>query len=180
MSQELSAVNKWLVQSLAASPDLAGINAWIDIVPEGEAFPCILFSALTGRDRVGAGANRMLTRPLYIVRAVGTGESFAELGPIANAIDRQLQATAQTAPNVIDGVTIRGSFREEPLQSSKAENGILYRYLGGLYRIFVYTADRNAATTGVSTDKSEQGYPEMTLTATIVNTAEQGYPEGQG
>lgn len=138
MSQELSAVNKWLIQSLAASPNLAGIGVWIDIVPEGEAFPCILFSALTSRDRVGAGANRMLTRPLYIVRAIGTGDSFAELVPLANAVDQQLQAASSTAPVVIDGVTIRGSFREEPLQTSKAERGVLYRYLGGLYRVFCY------------------------------------------
>jgi len=147
MSNELTACDAWIIRTLAGQigrgdPALNGVAAYADIVPEGAAFPCLLFSCLSAKDRVGPGAVRLLTRPLYFIRAVGQGDSFALLKPLATAMDGLLQQTslqsAYVPPAVIDSVTVRGAFREEAHQSSSVTDGVRYIYLGGLYRIHCY------------------------------------------
>lgn len=145
---ELTACGQYIVQQLSAQPALSGISAWSEQVPEAAAgqaaqgqivaFPCVLFSLLSGRDTVGAGGGRLLTRPIYLIRAVGVGDSFAALQPLADAIDAALQGNSVNPPVTVGGMTVRGAVRESARQYSDDDAGVRYNHLGGEYQFFVY------------------------------------------
>ncbi len=137
---ELLAIEKWITGALQAQPEAQalGTRAYAEIVPEGAAFPAFLFSRQSASDTVGGGAVRILTQPVYYVRAVVSADCFDALGGLANAVDRAMQATPDTPPVTLDGVVVRGAYREQPMIGSQADSGVVYTYAGGMYRIFAY------------------------------------------
>jgi hypothetical protein len=135
---ELSAADKWLYTVLSGDAQLVGLingRVFDTLAPESAAFPYVVFQYQGGHDVRGNGPTRVMTNSLYLVKAVGRGGSYASLWPIANRLDELLHA--QHGANA-DGQA--WAVREQPFKLLEVDNGVQYRHLGGLYRIYVMEA----------------------------------------
>jgi hypothetical protein len=123
-------------------PEGDGPGVYEGAAPEGAEYPFVVFSVLVSPDINGNGALRVATRPLVRIYAVGQTESLVSLGPLANRIDALFGDQDNQARGVQGGLQVAGSHRERPFAPppEAAEGGVIYRRLGGEYRLFVYAA----------------------------------------
>jgi hypothetical protein len=139
---EAGAAEKWLYEKLSG---LASGRVFASIAPEGTALPYLIYHQQAARDvtRVGGGL-RLVSRPLYLVKAVCEGRSYAAADAIASAADELLcgasgsvdLGTAQ-APDIYH-VVCEG--REGPVRYPELVGGAQWRHSGGLYRLQVQRA----------------------------------------
>lgn len=142
---ENTLIDQWLVfrlgsdaiiQSLVAKrPDVItepGIYA--DLAVSGAAFPRIVFNATDpGRDVVVIGAQRIMGKSLYLVRAQAQTKSYqGVLKQIADRADVLLHGASGPIPG---GGSIVWCVRQQQYRLTEVENGIQYRHLGGIYEI---------------------------------------------
>jgi hypothetical protein len=144
MAQELVGADAFIYATLAGDTALAaivGTRIYADVAPSlptPPTYPLVLFSLQSSRDVVGIGTYRAMTTPTYLVRVIGKGGGFGAIQAAADRIDALLTVRAVQSVT-IGGVTfsILGSVRERPFQRSEEPEGILYRHLGGFYRLNV-------------------------------------------
>ena len=132
---ETTRIEQWLYEVLSGDSALAaavGGRIYAYLAPPEAGTPFVVFAYQSGADTVAIGMSRVLTAALYQVKVVGTGWSSAPLQPIADRIDAVLQAASGS---VVDG-QILGCTREQPISYVEATDGVVYRHLGGLYRIY--------------------------------------------
>lgn len=135
---DLAAADKWIYATLSADATLLpliGGRVYDTLAAAGTALPYVVFSYQGGYDVRGNGPIRVLHSGLYLVKAIGQGTSFATLAPIAARIDALLHAK--------HGVNTDGdawAVREQPFKYLEIDNGVQYRHLGGLYRVWVQGA----------------------------------------
>lgn len=119
----------WLLSRLVAGP--VADRVYADVAPTGATWPVIVFNIQSpGRDNTTLEGIRQLVTPLVLVRAVTQGASYVPLKAIDQYID--LRLTLQT------GVGIASCVRESPFLKAETIDGVSYRQLGGLYRLFLY------------------------------------------
>jgi hypothetical protein len=129
---------EWLVTRLAANPAIAvlvGDRIFVDSIPgRGNAtFPLVFITGSPDPDLLLTGGVRVWTEGLYAVRGVARGQSYKEVAPLASAIDEALH---NKSGSTADG-TILGCLREQVMKMPESDNGVAYRHLGGLYRVWV-------------------------------------------
>ncbi len=138
---EARAVAQFLYATLTQSAPVAalvGARVYESIGPPGAQYPAIVFHQQSSSVRNAAGAvGRIFCRPLYVVKAVSAGGTYAISDQIAAAIDDALVGAQSTV--VISGVTyeIAVAGLESHVRYVELVDGVRYNHAGGLYRLFV-------------------------------------------
>jgi hypothetical protein len=138
MSTELGIIDQWLYETLTGDVTVAaavGSRVYADVAPAGATYPCVVFSSMAPLDINGAGATRIATKDLYLVRVIGKGGGFAAIDGAANAVDSLLKKAYEE----LTGGVILSCLRDKPFQRSEvdSESGATFYSRGGLYRIMV-------------------------------------------
>lgn len=144
MSNEMGAAASYILTTLTADGTLSGIvsaRIFADFAPQQtqggqQVYPCVIFSEQSSLpDSMGAGAVRLLAKPLFFVRVIGRG-GYGDISDAADRIDALLHQGGAT-------VTISGtdyfiqSFRVRPFQRSEPDDGVRYSTRGGFYRLLI-------------------------------------------
>jgi hypothetical protein len=93
--------------------------------------PYVVYHQGAAADVNGVGGTRILTRDLWVVRTIGTGESSAPYVPIAARVDAVLQGARGV---LVDG-EVYTCIRERAVTLVQLEQGTIFRYLTGIYRL---------------------------------------------
>lgn len=143
MADELSRVETWLFGVLAADAPLTALiggagnqRIYGEVAPQDSTWPCVVYQFQGGHD-VGGGtgaSHRIMVDGLWLVKAIMPSKSFAGLVPIVDRVDTVLRASSGGAAGA-DGVVF-ASVREQPFRLVELDEGVTYRHLGGLYRIW--------------------------------------------
>ena len=132
---EVARALEWIYTTLSTDTTVANLiddRIYDGVVPQGSAYPLIIFNHQGGADARGVGVYRAFDNSLYQVKAVAQSESYSEATEIADAIDEALQGASGTA----DGGYIGPAVREQTLMLTEVgKGGIQYRSVGGLYRL---------------------------------------------
>lgn len=137
---ECVVAEQWLVGALrddAAVTALVGSRVYSELAPQGAAMPYVIVQNQASVDVLGVGSRRIMSELLFVVQAVGRGASYAVLAPIADAID----AALHLAGGVTAEGRVLGCRREEPFRRPEVTNGVQYRRLGGIYRLWTQEND---------------------------------------
>lgn len=139
---EVYAADTFLQTQLAADATLAALGVYGHRVPASVSYPLIQFRSLSDID-VSTQNSRyiVMVNSLYLVVAIAefrTGHGgFGGLTDYAARIQTQLQR----ADGTVSGGTIWAAVREYPYRQVYDDNGIEYRELGAVYRVFTAGAD---------------------------------------
>lgn len=137
MGVENTLVESWLYTTLSTDATLVaqvGTRIYSYVAPTTATTPYVVFNAQSpGFDVMGVGTARVMLNCLYQVKVVVQDASFSTAKAAANRIDALLHG-ATGAPT---GGEVLGCVREGPLAYAEVTDGIEYRHLGGLYRIWV-------------------------------------------
>lgn len=132
---ESIAAEEWLYQTLSGDATLAGLVSGVYAyqIPQDASLPAVLYSYNRGQDVQGVGTARVMASLVYQVKAVVQGESLAPALPIARRIDALLQGAVNIT--VADGQVL-ACVRESIVSYAETDEGLAFRHLGGLYRIY--------------------------------------------
>lgn len=134
---ELASAETWLEATLSGDLTLMGYapgGVFAYMAPDGTPTPYVVFGEQSpGNDSLTANAVRLLTNPLYQV--VVTGEA-SKMSSIVNAASR-LDDLLKRASGTVVGGYIAVCYREQPLQKAELINTVVWRSIGGLYRMTV-------------------------------------------
>lgn len=138
MATETTAAARWIYQTLSADAALralAGGRIFSYRVPEGSAYPCVVFQLQTPQlDSRAIGDVRLASRLVLAIKTIGQGADFIAIQPIAARIDELIEAGSGST---VDGVVVC-CVRDMPLEYLESSDaGIDYAHLGGLYRLTV-------------------------------------------
>lgn len=136
MSVETRYVDAWLDTTLRNDPVLSSLingRVYNTLAPTDAPLPYVVWSYQGGSDVAAIGTQRVFVRCVYQVRAVGTGSSYVPLRNIADRVDVVLHGATGSVP----GGRILSVAREQVVQLLEVIDGIMVRYLGGLYRVLV-------------------------------------------
>lgn len=128
---------EWLNQELQdASITAAGsLGVYPDLAPADGPYPRVVFGLQSpGNDTKDSQQYRLLTNPLFFVRAVGYASQFLACIAIADAVDTILDRASGTGP---DGVVIRMATREQPIILTQMVDNTIWKVVGGLYRLYI-------------------------------------------
>lgn len=134
---ETTAIERWLHTVLNGDPALTalvGTRVFCEQIRVAEgtvAYPCVVYQMQTPRDVNGVGVVRVMGSYTYLVRAIGKEATYVELEPVADRIDALLQNQHGL---LSDGRTV-GCYREQAFQMAEVDNGVVYRHIGGMYRM---------------------------------------------
>lgn len=135
---EIDRAAQFLVARLGGDATLAGYvggRIYQDLAPATATWPVVIFAPLSAPDVSTAGATRVLTRILYLVKAITVGD-LPLAAAIADRIDALLQGASGAAGS--DGY-VAGIDRESGFSYTElAEGGSVYRHLGGQYRVHIH------------------------------------------
>lgn len=109
-------------------------GSWPGSVPKDRPAPYAIYGWMSGFDTLTANGVRLLTQPLYQVRASGPASSVDDVALVASVIDDVLKRTTNTS---VDGGLVAASYRESPLQIDQPVDGIPWVSIGGLYRLVI-------------------------------------------
>jgi hypothetical protein len=150
LQNEATGVDAFIYSRLSADSELLSLlggtaKIYSELAPESTPTenhdpPYVLLSFLASVDVNSVGSDRrVMTRPVYAVRAVTTGFSFAGADQIADRIDAVLMGARGTTDN--GTLSILGMFREEIIRRVEVmPGGVRVNYVGGRYRCFVTAA----------------------------------------
>lgn len=128
--------NAALLALLAPQPAPSPVGIFEGLAPQGAAFPLVLFAMLSSPDVNCIGNDsRMMSKPLYLVRAITSGPSDVPAERIAKQIDISLLGARGNIP--AENVGCLGTYREEMIRYTEIDNGVIFRHCGGRYRMMV-------------------------------------------
>lgn len=134
---ETTLVESWLYSRLSGDATLVskvGTRIYAYVAPATADTPFVVFTAQSpGFDVMGVGTARVMLNCLYQVKVVVQDGSFNGAKDAADRIDALLHGATGTPA----GGQVLGCVREGPLAYAEVSDGIEYRHLGGLYRIWV-------------------------------------------
>lgn len=136
---EVRGSETYILARLNANATLVGLvgdRIYRGKAPESATLPFVLFSFVAGVDRLGADATRVFTRPIYLVKAVGSGDAPEATADIATEIDKALHKAPASVP--VAGLQVMGCHRLELVNFEEDVNGVRYYHIGGQYRLFVH------------------------------------------
>lgn len=129
-------IDEWLYGKLTADAPLTalvGDRIYSDMVPFEPTFPVVVYQQQSALDVIGVGSARIMVDTLYVVKVIGQVVSYSDIQAIADRFDTVLQGSN----GVVADAYIEGVVREEILRFTEVDQGLPYRQLGGMYRIFV-------------------------------------------
>lgn len=131
---ELSGVEKALDTALSG---LVGGRIYNQQAPQGAVRPFIIYAYQGGADLGAIGQDqRILVRPLYLVKVVSEGNSFAAGAAVMDAADELLYALRGTVTFNGKVYRILGMYRETPIRYVEMQSdGKRLNHVGGSYRI---------------------------------------------
>jgi len=116
-------------QTVPTDPEI-----YADTVPPTVTFPYVSFQLRTPwPDTTVANGVRIFARMDYLVKVVDRAQSYADMVPIYNQIDKLLHLATGT---VADGVVLFTQ-RMQIFRFPEIDDAIQYRHLGGIYRLTV-------------------------------------------
>lgn len=134
MANELSRAWRFIYDTLKADTDLmALVNGQVHrgAVPAGGALPAIIYAMLSPGDTVRAlGGDKLWTRPMFKVVAVGQTSNGLDLEAIADGIDRVLDNA--TGPAGEDGYVFV-CMADRPFELTDRTGSVVYQQLGAEY-----------------------------------------------
>ena len=141
---ELRAADTYIYDRLIASAGLTalvGDKIFSEVAPreqDGSAVepPYVVYGFVAGIDLLAIGRARIFTRPIYLVRAVTEGPSFAEAASIADEIDLALHNAPPDAP--VGSAQVMGMDRLQLIRFTEVVDGVRYNHVGGQYRLFIH------------------------------------------
>lgn len=138
---ELNAVAVKLFAVLSASSIIraaVGKHPTLDVwqvyevsAPQDSTYPCIIFNPIFLRYSRYTAGRKSHGQFYYQVEAINTGDSYSELGPIADEIENLLYQS-----QVVDDPVIMGMSVTRPIQFSEYDDGTRYNHLGSVVEIF--------------------------------------------
>ena len=141
MPHETRGVDRFIVSRLTADAtltSLVGTKVFVNRVPPNTVQPWVLATFLSSPDRNALGPGiRILTRPLYLIRAVTVDTNTNVGDQIADRIDEVLMGASGSV--VSQGIFVGKVQREEPVYYNDPPTaaGIIHTNIGGRYRFFV-------------------------------------------
>lgn len=137
MADELTRAEQWLYATLTADATLTGLvgtRVYSEVAPPEATYPCVIFGLQYAADVATHSAERIMVNGLWLVRGVVQASSFGgNLQTIADRLDALLH---RSAGGTADAATVFTSVREEPFKQATVNEGIQYRSLGGLFRLY--------------------------------------------
>lgn len=138
MADELDIIGTFIASRLAASAAITGLvstRIYQDVAPQNATMPYIVFASLAPNDLRAVGAVRIATRDQWLVKAVVQSASYGgNLTTLADAINTQLHGDDGVS-GVVAGGSVIHSYRRRPFRLAEVNNGISYRWKGGIYDI---------------------------------------------
>jgi len=138
MAQPLAA-NTWIQQTLANDVTLAGLvgdRIYEDVADRDAVYPLVVYHLQDANDTNGVAGARILERELYTVKVVGRDTSYLPLKSIYARVDALLH---RQGGKTGDGDQVK-CVRESSIKFVSVEDGLEYRHLGGLYRLWIISA----------------------------------------
>lgn len=136
MAIEAGWVATWIYGYLAGDAQLVaivGARITESVAPGTYTFPYVRFDFVdAGTDVVIQGMTRSRVNMVVKIRAIGKDVAFSALTAAANRIDALFQA--KTEPVLAQNARII-SYREQAVRDSDLQDGVIYRHLGGQYRV---------------------------------------------
>lgn len=132
---EIILVYEWLYTILSANSTITSTvstRIYDGVAPQGTSFPYIVFNWQGGVDKSAVGSLRVFTNGLFQVKVITNEETYTTISPVADKIDQLLHR----AKGVVSSNNIESS-REFPLAIIEKKDGLQYRHMGGIYRIFI-------------------------------------------
>lgn len=130
MSDVIGVSAAWIKSTLDNAVGVSD-RVYFDVAPQDTSFPLAIYQYQSGTDTMVVNAHRVFSDMAWIVKAVDRETSLATLRNVAGSIDAALHRASGTA----DGGTVLYCTREAPFQLTEEIDGIIYRHLGGVYRI---------------------------------------------
>lgn len=134
---ETSAAKAFLGSVLASSSSLitalGGTAIYADVIPQGSALPAIVYSVQSGLLEGNARGDAIAGVPLMTVKVITQGYGVATADSIMEIVKPLLEGVRGT----VTGYYILGCSRVGAVDYPEIEQGVLYRHLGGIYRIAV-------------------------------------------
>jgi hypothetical protein len=130
---EFTRATTWLYATLTTPPISGAAGVFEHPAPEATASPWITFGQQAETDLAVIGERRVWADFLFLVRAISKGESSKALESIVDEIDSRLHRASGTTS---DGRVV-ASVREEVFSFAEEDHGVIYKHLGGLYRLLV-------------------------------------------
>lgn len=107
-------------------------GCWPDEVPANKSAPYVIYGFMSGVDTLTANAVRLLTQPLYQVRASGPASAIDLVAAAATYVDDLLKRQTNIS---VPGGLVAGCYRESPLHIPGTIDGVKWVSIGGLYRM---------------------------------------------
>lgn len=123
--------DRWLYTTLTndtALQALIGKRVYIDTAPENVEYPFVILQAVYGSPVANMQVDIIMDDEVWMVKAVGEGNSYISLEPIVERIKALLHKTS--------GTGVIGSVREEVIRFSEIYQGETFKHLGHYYRIY--------------------------------------------
>ena len=112
---------------------IVGQRVYAYLAPAGATFPYVVFQLQApSQDVRGVGPVRVMSDLLYAVKVIGKDQAFSALEAAANRITSVLHA----ASGAVTGGTVVACVREYPLSYLEIDSGVIYRHLGGIFRVY--------------------------------------------
>jgi hypothetical protein len=106
-------------------------DVWPDMAPPGTATPFVVLTLQSETDTLTMNVFRILSRPLFQVKATGPATQRVALRNAANRIDTLLGRTNGTTTNAI----IESCWRDGVFNLPEIVDGALWTSIGGFYRL---------------------------------------------
>lgn len=137
MADETTRVDEWVQGRLTGDATLVGLLAGgihADVAPQGSVFPVVVHQFQGGADvRTATSDGRIMLSALWLIKAIGKSETYLGLRAAADRIDALFEKASGAAGT--DGFVF-SSTRVTPFRLAEDDEGVAYRHLGGIYRVF--------------------------------------------
>ena len=142
---EVARGNQWVHTTLANDSTLATLapgGVWRNIAPEYDPnnatatlpTPFIVFGWQGGVDTNTATAQRLISRNLWRIEAIGPTEHYAAIAQAADRIDALVSLVRNSTGS---DYYMLACYRESPLDRDEMVDGIQWSHVGGLYRLIL-------------------------------------------
>jgi len=120
------------LSTLTALTSIVGTRIYSETAPRGAHYPVAVFRWQGGRDAAVVKGSSLFLDELYAVKMVCTGNDYGPIEDAAEAIHEALEG----ASGSVEGGKVVYCNREQPLKYTETVDGVTYRHLGGIYRIY--------------------------------------------
>jgi hypothetical protein len=99
---------------------------------EINTYPLVVHQYQGGRDVQGLGAVIVMVDELYVVKVITVGRAYADGEPVW----KRIQAVLHGSSGVVTDGLVLACVRVSPIKYATLEEGVEYRHLGGIFRIY--------------------------------------------